>query len=193
MGISDYFDVSSAVATRFRQEDIVPQIIKKPPDEVLKVKFKSGREAYFGNEINPTEAINPRCDWPAKNSALYTVAMFDPDVAVEYADDTTTYLHWLVVNVPGKRISQGLTAAVSSIERANCCSSSGDVLDNYVVPSPPEPHVFSHRYVELVYKQPRQIEETKPYERLDFDMQDFADDHGFDRPLAGNFFISTIE
>jgi len=162
------------VATRFRQEDIVPHIINKPPDEALKVRFPSGREAYFGNEINPTEAINPRCEWPADNKKLYTIAMFDPDVSLEYTDNTTQFLHWLVVNVPGRRISKG------------------DVLDNYVVPAPPEP-VFSHRYVELAYKQPRHIDETRPYERLDFDMQDFADDHELGRPAAGNFFISTMD
>jgi phosphatidylethanolamine-binding protein (PEBP) family uncharacterized protein len=103
--------------------------------------------------------------------------MIDPDVTLEdedYMDAPRQFLHWLVINVPGHAVSKG------------------DVVDNYVVPAPADP-IFTHRYIELVYRQPERFKESVPYERLDFDIQKFADQHHLGRPVAGNFFISALD
>ena len=89
-----------------------------------------------------------------------------------------SWLHWLVVNVPRQHVAEG------------------QVVASYEGAEPPEGTGF-HRYVILVFKQRRRINEPIDYDdddnRSNFSVRDFARRHALGSPEAGNFFQSRYE
>jgi len=90
-------------------------------------------EVKNGIFLTPKETrMEPKIDYNAKQNALYTLILHDPDAVVG------NYFHWLVVNIPGDNIKNG------------------DTLFEYKGPAPPKGS-GTHRYKFLLYEQPERI------------------------------------
>lgn len=74
--------------------------------------------------------------WPAEKGAFYSLVKTDPDVPARDNPSLREIRHWTVVNIPG-----------SAVEK-------GDEVIEYFGSGPPKGSGL-HRYVFLVYKQPR--------------------------------------
>jgi len=78
--------------------------------------------------------------WPNINEGdLYTLIMLDPDAPSRYKPNRKGGLHWLVVNIPGNNMEQGIHLA------------------SYNGAGPPE-NSGLHRYVFAIYKQGGKID-----------------------------------
>jgi hypothetical protein len=76
----------------------------------------------------------PEVKWNAEDNEYYTLIMTDPDAPSRAEPKLREWHHWLVVNIPGNKVSEG------------------EVKSGYVGSGPP-PGTGLHRYVFLVYKQ----------------------------------------
>lgn len=99
--------------------------------------------------------LKPKVEYNAKQNALYTLILHDPDAVVG------NYFHWLVVNIPGNDIKNG------------------DALFEYKGPAPPKGS-GKHRYIFLLYEQPERVNThfsdrmmpmNKFYEKLNANLQ----------------------
>lgn len=157
---------------------MVPDVIPTPPAGIVDVTWSSGVKADMGNELTPTQVKNqPKLEWEADAQSFYTVCMTDPDAPKRDDPKFREWHHWLVVNIPGNKISEG------------------EVLSEYVGSGPPK-GTGLHRYVFLVYKQ--NDGKIKPSEkkltnksgdgRGGFSINGFAKKYNLGDPIAGNFY-----
>uniref|UniRef100_A0A8D9EJU9 OV-16 antigen n=1 Tax=Cacopsylla melanoneura TaxID=428564 RepID=A0A8D9EJU9_9HEMI len=165
------------VDEQFRKHNIVPQLISEAPKDVLEIVYPENIKASLGNELTPTQVKSqPQLYWTAEPEVKYTVVMEDPDAA-----NSTGFLHWLVVNIPGSALT------------------SGQVKAEYVGSGPPK-GTGLHRYIFYVYKQSGDIEFTEPFtskssagERLHFTSAKFAAKYNMGSPIAGNFYEAQYD
>uniref|UniRef100_A0A0N4Z6M9 Phosphatidylethanolamine-binding protein n=1 Tax=Parastrongyloides trichosuri TaxID=131310 RepID=A0A0N4Z6M9_PARTI len=162
----------------FKKNEIVPDVVSKIPQKVVKVSFDSGVSVNMGNKLTPRQVKNlPKVEFDADPQGLYTLAMTDPDAPSRTDPKFREWEHWLVVNIPGNNISKG------------------DTLAEYVGSGPPSGTGF-HRYVYLVYKQQGKITDkehgllknTSGAGRGGFKIEQFANKHKLEGPIAGNFY-----
>lgn len=85
---------------------------------------------------------------PNHGGKMYTLLMSDPDAT------SKSWLHWLVVNIPGSE---------PEIKE-------GDEVISYAPPSPPS---GIHRYIFSLYEQPASILVSAPNERGNFNVDAF--------------------
>ncbi|KAJ2942927.1 hypothetical protein O0L34_g15117 [Tuta absoluta] len=101
--------------------------------------------------------------------------LLHPDAPSRQNPVRRNWLHWLVVNIPGKSLNKG------------------SVLAEYNGPAPPK-DTGAHRYVFLVFKQNDKINfaEHFPAEekgrRANFNLSNFTTKYQLSGPIAGNFF-----
>lgn len=101
-------------------------------------------KADNGNILTPTQVKNPpQVKWNAQPDSFYLLCMTDPDAPSRQDPKFREWHHWLVGNIPGNDIAKG------------------DVLSEYVGSGPPE-KTGLHRYVFLIYKQPKRLEFDEP-------------------------------
>jgi phosphatidylethanolamine-binding protein (PEBP) family uncharacterized protein len=108
----------------------------------------------------------PTVSFTGNPDTLYTLVMSDPDAAAK------SWLHWLVVNIPGDSndIFQGETVM------------------SYTGPSPPS---GTHRYIFTLYQQPSgSIMVTKPYERGNFPVEAFEQQHSLQKIVSRTMKVS---
>ncbi|CAG2175169.1 unnamed protein product [Oppiella nova] len=118
-----------------RRDGVVPDIIDLEPKDKITIKYSSGVEVNFGNELTPTQVKDqPVVDWPADNNSYYTLLMTDPDVPSRTDPNLSEGKHWIVINIPGADVSKGQT------------------LVEYMGSGPFKGTGF-HRYIFVVYKQ----------------------------------------
>ena len=130
-----------------------------------------------GAELTPTQVkAQPNVEWSGAGDQFYTLALVDPDAPSRKSPQFREYQHWLVVNIPGSDIAKG------------------DVLTAYVGSGPPEGSGL-HRYVFLVFKQPRKLKcdearipKNSGSNRGKFSIMKFAKKYKLGEPLAGNFY-----
>lgn len=86
------------------------------------------------------------------------------------------FLHWLVVNVPGKDVDKG------------------EIFSPYLGPAAPKTGGMM-RYVFLVYEQPGKLDFDEPYVshtklegHANFKIEKFAEKYNLGDPVAGNIF-----
>ncbi|CAH1128979.1 unnamed protein product [Ceutorhynchus assimilis] len=159
------------------KEKVVPEVIDKVPGEVAEVVFPSGVKAEMGKTLTPTLVKDkPTVKWNAESDVLYTVCMTDPDAPSRSNPKFREWHHWLVGNIPGNDISKG------------------EILTGYVGAGPPKGSGL-HRYVILVFKQPKKITFDEPRipntsgdKRPKFSIKQFAQKYSLEGPIAGNFF-----
>ncbi|XP_031625891.1 protein RICE FLOWERING LOCUS T 1-like [Contarinia nasturtii] len=118
----------------------------------------------------------------ARSDRTYTVMMIDPDYP--HHQNGQFYLHWLVTNIPGEWLRQGLTYDI------------GEYIVGYTAPDPP---VFSgeHRYMVFAYEQlEHEIEVPQPDSRAKFDpiswMESFGGEDVIRGPVASIGFKSEF-
>ncbi|XP_039756679.1 protein D2-like [Pararge aegeria] len=177
-------DIISPIASEFKANRIVPDVIPFAPNGKLWVAYQSAIEVEFGNELTPTEVKDiPFVWWPWEMSPneYYTLAMVDPDAPSRSVPTSRNWNHWLVCNIPGHHVV------------------SGETIAEYVGAGPGEDSGL-HRYVFLVYKQPARIVFNEPYlnnrsiaNRTGFSIYDFAKKYNLADPVAGNFFVAQYD
>ncbi|CAD7086277.1 unnamed protein product [Hermetia illucens] len=159
------------------KEGVVPDVIPVAPREKATVSYPSGVSVNEGNELKPRQVKDqPKVEWNADSSALYTLCMTDPDAPSRKDPKFREWHHWLVGNIPGNDVSKG------------------EVLSAYVGSGPPE-GTGLHRYVFLIYKQSGKLtfdEKRLPNNSGDgrggFSIKKFADKYKLGDPIAGNFY-----
>ncbi|CAG9559418.1 unnamed protein product [Danaus chrysippus] len=172
----------SSVAKAFEANAVVPDVVPKAPEAEVTVKYVSGVEVNFGNELTPTQVKDvPNVKWNAVPDTYYTLAMTDPDAPSRAEPQFREWHHWLVGNILGGDIS------------------SGEVLSAYVGSGPP-PETGLHRYVFLVYKQPGKLSFDEPRlpntsgdKRGGFSIAKFAKKYNLGDPIAGNFYQAKYD
>ncbi|KFM79916.1 Protein D1, partial [Stegodyphus mimosarum] len=100
--------------------------------------------------------------------------MIDPDAPDPHKPVYAQFLHWLTVNIPGTKISEGK-----------------DLME-YMHPSPPS-YSDAHRYIFLIYHQPSYIFSPSYMDgkrRSKFNMTHMVSELELDGPEAGNFFYT---
>ncbi|KAK0422178.1 hypothetical protein QR680_007414 [Steinernema hermaphroditum] len=168
------------VAAAFVEHGVTPDVVPTAPKALAKVVFPSGVEANLGDELAPTQVQNaPTVTWEFEPDTLYTIAFTDPDAYSRENPTVGEFEHWVVANIPGNDVSKGL------------------ILSEYCGAGAPK-GTGLHRYVFLVYKQSKKIEnvDTKipRYQimrsiekRMHWKVAKWAEEHGLSL-VAGNFF-----
>jgi len=166
-------------------EHIVPDVIVVAPKTFLRVNYQSGVRATLGNELTPTQVKDqPSVAWNGDHHSFYTICLTDPDIpsrAAANRNDRSEWHHWLVGNIPGTNLSEGVT------------------LTAYVGSGTP-PKTGLHRYVFLVYKQPSKLTFDEPRisnrtaeKRDKFSIHKFALKYNLGTPVAGNFYQAQYD
>ncbi|XP_057666100.1 protein D2-like isoform X1 [Diorhabda carinulata] len=160
----------------FKTQKVSPDVVANVPEKRLEVKFKSNKDVDFGNELTPTQVLQePQVTYDADNKSYYTLIFTDPDAPSRTNPKAREWMHWLVVNIPGSKISEG------------------EIINNYIGSAPPKGSGL-HRYVFLLYKQPEKLKFTEPKHgptdgnRGKFNTESFAKKYNLGSPIAGNFF-----
>lgn len=135
-----YFNIWSA------GRKVIKKISKKGSGELARLKI------LFGNKVVPEGAAIPHniaigiptikyAD--AKEKSYYTLVMVDPDAPSHSAPAFREWRHWVVGNIPGKKLIHGFSGDASTVT-------------SYSGPMPPEGSGY-HRYYFKLYEQPRQM------------------------------------
>jgi phosphatidylethanolamine-binding protein (PEBP) family uncharacterized protein len=165
------------------KESVVPDVVDFVPSHILVIKYSSGAEVKNGNELTPMQVkeIPTEVSFPTEEGALYTVIFVDPDAPSRDKPTLREVAHWVVVNIPGIKISKGKT------------------LIDFIGSGPPE-GTGLHRYVFLVFKQPGTLEtheefvsKTSLKGRTNFKVRDFANKYSLGIPIAGNFYQAQYD
>ncbi|KNG46119.1 pebp-like protein [Stemphylium lycopersici] len=119
-------------------------------------------------------------------SVTYMSIMLDLDVPSMNGTERRVLLHSM--NTGLKATSQQLMGA------ATLLASPHKGPATYIAPSPPPTDTVAHRYVELLFEQPCNLNVTMTAfssikDRIDFDMEAFMAEYELSTPLAANFFI----
>ncbi|KAL1460502.1 hypothetical protein WDU94_012479, partial [Cyamophila willieti] len=169
-------DKSDSIVTESMEANqVVPEVISKAPQDTLQVSYNDGHlKAELGNELKPDDLkAAPQVSWNADASSYYTLVMTDPDAPSRKDPKAREWRHWLVVNIPGSDIAKGHT------------------ITEYAGPTPPK-GTGLHRYVLLVYKQPKELDFAESKEsnwpRKSFSVQKFAEKYNLQDLVAGNFY-----
>lgn len=103
------------------------------------ITYPSGVEVNLGNELTPTQVKDlPTVSFAADPEKYYTLVMTDPDAPSRIEPTYREFKHWVVVNIPGNDVA------------------SGENLAEFVGSGPPL-STGLHRYVFLVYEQPKKL------------------------------------
>ncbi|CAH1117551.1 unnamed protein product [Phaedon cochleariae] len=180
-GCYENHDVPRSARKIFKDNQIVPDVISVAPGKLLEVKYKSNVEVKLGNELRPKQVQEaPEVKYEADAGDYYTLLLTDPDAPSRKNPTVREFSHWLVVNIPGSKVSEG------------------DNIREYMGSAPPE-GTGLHRYVFLLYKQNGKQTFDEPHQvatdgnRGRFSTAQFAKKHNLGNPIAGNFFQAQWE
>uniref|UniRef100_A0AC35F9G9 Phosphatidylethanolamine-binding protein n=1 Tax=Panagrolaimus sp. PS1159 TaxID=55785 RepID=A0AC35F9G9_9BILA len=167
---------ASEIEDLFVRHKVVKDVIGLSPPKLLKVSFDSGREAFLGNILTPSEVKNKpiELNWPTNHGpgSMYTLAMIDPDAPSKANPSRREYLHWLVVNIPMTNVWQG------------------NELVEYIGAGPPQDTGLHGPVVDYRIGH---ISKYTSSGRPMFRIQRFADKHRLGAPVAGNFFQASFD
>lgn len=109
------------------------------------MKYPSGAEVGLGNILTPTQTKDkPQVSWSTEKGAYYSLILADADTPSREDHVYREVRHWFVMNIPE-----------SAVEK-------GDEVFGYIGAGPPR-NTGLHRYIFLVYKQPRgKIKHSEP-------------------------------
>lgn len=172
----------SSVAEKFKEFEIIPDILNVAPSKLLEVTYPSGAIANLGNELTPTQVKDkPTLKWDHDDDSFYTVILSDPDAPSRANPKIREVRHWYVVNIPGNRVDEG------------------EPLFDYIGSGPPK-DTGLHRYVFIVYKQRGQLEFDEPRvsnrsrtQRWNSSTLTFAEKYNLGDPIAGNFYQAQYD
>jgi hypothetical protein len=145
--------------------------LKKKED--MQIRY-AGKLLVDGEFADPSifDGRPPRVSWSATSDVLHTLIMWDNDAPNPYPYDTNSpFIHWLMVNIPGDRISFGSTVIP------------------YIDPSPPGP--APHRYYIQIFEQSQRetiyIDPKIVVRRVNFPLQSFVRDYDLSLLYQFNF------
>ncbi|XP_017075477.2 putative odorant-binding protein A5 [Drosophila eugracilis] len=172
-------DDNEDVRRIMKEMEVIPEILQEPPRELLRIKFDNTFDIEEGKSYTPTELkFQPRLDWNADPESFYTIVMICPDAPNRENPMYRSWLHWLVVNVPGLDIAKG------------------QPISEYFGPLPPKDSGVQ-RYLILVYQQSdkldfdeKKIELSNADGHSNFDVMKFVQKYEMGNPVAGNIFQS---
>eukprot|EP00092_Neocalanus_flemingeri_P001235 GFUD01001317.1.p1 GENE.GFUD01001317.1~~GFUD01001317.1.p1 ORF type:complete len:189 (-),score=60.19 GFUD01001317.1:81-647(-) len=175
------FVAAGDVEDKFVEDGVVSDVLTVAPSALLKATFTEGNEANLGNTLQVSKtSTEPSVQYAdAVVGQKYTIAMVDPDAPSRENPRAAQWNHWLVTNVEGEDLKSD-----NKVD--------GKVLMKYNGPSPPAKS-GPHRYVLIVYKQPRTINSRVSRNRARFDIGAFAKKNKLGNPVAGNFFFAETE
>ncbi|XP_014291689.1 protein D3 [Halyomorpha halys] len=167
---------SDSRLSAMEKHQVVPDVLPTVPSSVLSVNYPD-HKVDLGNELTPTIVKDePTVTWDADPNSFYTLCMTDPDAPSRATPKAREWHHWLVVNIPGSEVKKG------------------EVLSAYIGSAPPK-GTGLHRYVFVVYKQPKKLEfdeprlpNNSPKNRANFSIAKFASKYDLGKPIAGNFY-----
>ncbi|KAI6227355.1 Protein D2 isoform X3 [Aphelenchoides fujianensis] len=172
--------VAEETEAAFEKAGIVSDLLDVAPNTTLSVHYaKKGKKAELGNELRLSEvAEQPAVEWE-NDAGLYTLIKVDPDALSRTNPIYRSWLHWLVVNVPGDAVREG-----------------HEVVAYKGAGAPPKTGL--HRYVFLVFKQQTPIGREAlggidGDHRKNFDLRAFAAKNKLGDPIAGNFYEAQHE
>lgn len=173
---------ASKISERLQEHKIVPDVIDKPPNEVIRVTYPCGVYAELGNILKPVQVKDePHVRWQVCPHRFYTLCMTDPDAPSRKKPEFREWHHWLIGNIPGCKIMEG------------------DVLSQYIGAGPPK-DTGLHRYIFLVYLQAGKLEFDEPLlnnkstdKRGKFSIRNFAKKYNLGHPVAANFFQAEYD
>ncbi|XP_002051710.2 putative odorant-binding protein A5 [Drosophila virilis] len=168
-----------SVRRLMKELNVIPDVLKELPQGLLKMRFENGMEIEEGKTYTPTELkFQPRLEWNADAESFYTIIMLSPDAPSREYPIYRSWLHWLVVNVPGMDVAKG------------------QAISEYFGPMPPKDSGLL-RYVALVYKQSgkldfdeKKMELKNAEDHSNFDLEKFTQKYDMSAPCAGNVFQS---
>ncbi|KAL3699673.1 hypothetical protein R1sor_017695 [Riccia sorocarpa] len=110
---------------------------------------------------------------------FYSLVTVDPDASGPANFTARNILHWLVVNIPGKKITS--TPNITEI---------GDEAAPY---RPPTPRIGTHRYIFLLFEQGRRKINPPLYPRALFSIRNFTGTFNLGWPLGGTLFRASFD
>lgn len=167
------------------KDNVIPDVLIHSPSAPLQVCYGDKKKSVvnFGNELKPSiTSEQPSLSWPSMKNKFYTVLMVDPDAPSRSNPYFREFVHWHVVNIPGKNVSKGKS-----------------VVD-YVGPCPPA-GTGLHRYVLMVFQQENEIlrhlslrvSRHQGLERRKFNTLMFAVKYKLIGPVAMNYFQAEFD
>lgn len=173
---------SSKIVSRLNKHKVVPDVIDKPPNEIIRVTYPCGVRAELGNVLKPVQVKDePHVRWKICPHQFYTLCMTDPDAPSRKKPEFREWHHWLIGNIPG------------------CKTVEGEVLSEYIGAGPPK-DTGLHRYIFLVYLQPCKLDFDEPRltcksadKREKFSAKKFAKKYNLGHPVAANFFQAEYD
>ncbi|EDW03752.1 putative odorant-binding protein A5 [Drosophila grimshawi] len=160
-----------------KEMGVIPEVFKEPPQQLLKMRFENGVEIIEGETYTPTELkLQPELEWSADEGSYYTIMMISPDAPSRELPIYRSWIHWLVVNVPGTDVSKG------------------QLLSEYFGPIPLKDSGLC-RFVALVYHQSdkldfdeQKMELKSSVDHSNFDVEKFTQKYDMSTPCAANVF-----
>ncbi|XP_016772190.1 protein D2 isoform X1 [Apis mellifera] len=172
----------SSMAQALQTHGVVPDVIDKVPENVLKVTYPNQISVDIGKVLTPTQVKDkPNVTWNGDANTYYTLCMTDPDAPSRKNPKFREWHHWLIGNIPGSEIAKG------------------DVLSDYIGSGPPK-DTGLHRYVFLLYKQPgkltfdeRRLTNRSGQNRGNFSIRKFATKYKLGDPIAANMYQAEFD
>lgn len=117
-----------------------PQLVPAAPSSITKLSWGAALRVHDLGAVLTPSAVHerPRINYNIHANRFYTVVLLDMDAPSRAHPIAAQWLHWLVINVPGRDLSRG------------------DTIAEYAGPTPPQ-GTGQHRYVVLVYEQTKKI------------------------------------
>lgn len=95
---------SSLVRRTMQAHNIVPDVVPDAPVLLATVSYYN-TNVSMGKKITPQETKSAPCvRWPHEEDRLYCMIMLDPDSPTHCRNYDAEWHHWLVGNIPGKRL-----------------------------------------------------------------------------------------
>jgi len=163
-------------------------LIKNDKSKILELTV-GGKKVTPGQKIPKAEAQSaPLLSFPSANpTSTYIVIGLDIDAPFPSFTALGPILHWIQSDLKASPSDSSLT-------------SSTPFVANYIGPAPPPPS-FPHRYVFLIYEQPKGFEAGKyappggknlsNWNRMRFDLGKWEREMGMGSVVAGNYFLSN--
>lgn len=146
----------------------VPEILDEVGDSAkLEISYGKSNKIENAMTISPDDLID---EPEVKVSPLgtYTLIVIDPDAPSPHAPKYRSWLHWLVINIPSNDVYRGET------------------VTEYM---PPEPERGKHRLLYLLFKQTGRVTAHPPAKRQNFQVKEWAKEHGLDPKPSNGLFV----
>jgi len=91
----------------FMGNELIPDIIDRPPRYPLEVSYKTIRTFPGMRLTADMTRFKPMLKWPAQPDSLYTVVMSNLDINSRRNRTLSEFWHWFVANIPGDSVDDG--------------------------------------------------------------------------------------